>query len=153
MCRRSPTLPGGQFIEAEPLLEAGFNNREQAEFDSPEMLVACASALAGLRGRAGDLDGAVEALQVAHQIIAETDSLELEGLILVNLGLIYHLQGEQEESEATWQKARAILEQSDTCLTPSARTEQNYFLGITIFTGNGQLALQLPDFAEGFQDR
>jgi hypothetical protein len=58
----------GKRTEALPLLEAGFHGREKASFADPEDLGYCALALGILRHSTGNLNGALETLQVALSI-------------------------------------------------------------------------------------
>jgi hypothetical protein len=66
MCAEGVELAsGGNVTEALPLLESGFASREEAVFDEPTILGACALVLGVLRENSGDSTGALESYHVA----------------------------------------------------------------------------------------
>ena len=79
------------FEAALPLLKAGFEAREQAEFNNLNDLGYCAFALGAISYTSGDLQTALVAYSVASEIFAQTDEKLLEGQSLLQEGII--LQG------------------------------------------------------------
>ena len=67
-----------QVSEAMPLLEAGFAGRDSADFTDPDDLGACALVLGILRYNNGDLDGALEAYNVALDVYRSTGNRGFE---------------------------------------------------------------------------
>jgi len=98
----------GRASEALPLLEAGFADREQVVFASPDGLGICALALGRLCDDNGDHDDALEALAVALGVFRTSGSRQLESTTLNNIGSIYDEQGRYTEALEAYQRVLAI---------------------------------------------
>jgi tetratricopeptide (TPR) repeat protein len=100
--------------EALPLLEAGFADRENADFTDPDDLGLCALALGLLRDNTGNFEGALEAYTVSLDVFQSTGNKPYEGTTLNNIGAVYDAQGYFSEALEVYQRALSIrLEISD----------------------------------------
>jgi len=97
--------------EALPLLEAGFNGRDKANFANLEDLGYCALALGVLNRSIGNIDRALEAYQVALRIFQTTQNRVVVGVILGNHGEIFSHQGKYAQALDYYQQALAISQE------------------------------------------
>jgi tetratricopeptide (TPR) repeat protein/CHAT domain-containing protein len=100
---------GDRIAEALLLLEAGFADRENADFPDPDALGRCALALGVLRGRTGHPDGAMEAYTVALGAFQSTGKRIWEGTTLNNIGGVHRDQGRYAEALEAYQQALSIF--------------------------------------------
>jgi len=130
-----------KYSEAFPLLEAGFNGREKANFANPEDLGYCAFILGVLSQSNGNLNESLDAFQVALPIFRASQNHELEGFMLTSIGEIYYYQGKFTQALEYNQQA-LVLKREVGDLASEGGILDN--LG-TIYKSQGQYA-QALDF-------
>lgn len=100
----------GEPDAALPLLEAGFANRDNGNFNYPGDLGRCALALGFLRHNFGKRNDALEAYAVAVMIFQQSGETWFEGLALNNMGEIYYELGEYQEALTKLNEALTIIQ-------------------------------------------
>ena len=108
-CRTGVELySAGNISDAYPLLESGFQNRDQSTFESPTDLGFCALMLGVIRMNVGDSSGALEAFFVSLEIFQQSSYLEWEGVSLRNIASVYSNQSRYEEALIPLERALLI---------------------------------------------
>lgn len=97
----------GQYEAAQPLLEAGFARLDDATCE-PDAIASCALALGIVRRLTGDQIGALEAGQVALEILHDSGNHDLEVSALNHIGNVYSDQGRYIEAIETYRKAVTV---------------------------------------------
>jgi tetratricopeptide (TPR) repeat protein len=109
MCTKGVELfREGKHNEALPLLEAGFEGREDTTFDDPDDLGLCALALGRIYENFGDLDDTLNAYAVALAVFQESGNREWESITLTNIGNAYYDQARYDEALEHYQQALII---------------------------------------------
>ncbi len=99
----------GDHNAAYPLLEAGFNGRQNMAFFDPNDLGRCSLALGFLYSKESDWDEALIVYDVAQELFSQTGDRLMEGATLNAIAIIYDSQGKYEEALVIYEKTLAIL--------------------------------------------
>jgi CHAT domain-containing protein/Tfp pilus assembly protein PilF len=101
----------GNYVEALPLLESGFMNRENAVFPNTEDLGYCAFMLGTLYFNIGKMDLSLEVYQVALKLFRAINKRDGEGYTLNNIAAVYYAQGQYAKTLEYLQQALPVMQE------------------------------------------
>lgn len=137
----------GKYEEAFPHLEAGFNNRDKANFSVSKDLVVCALLLGNLYFSSNKSEEAISILHSALDIARQNNNRYFEGVALYNIGTIYFFLGNYNDALEYFHNSLEIRREVDDLFGESITLSN---IGV-IYKTQGKLDISLEYYLKALE--